>query len=392
VKRSLRPVWESNPANRGLQPRALTTLPTGREVTVLRRSVTSRTIRCILFHSKMNEDPGICEMDELEPPNPVAPTDERVTPAPVEPASEWNAAQQQVIKVIGKNGARPALSDELRLELLDELEGAAKAMSPLLSPGAEVFVSKHHLATVFQCEARYVAEDRRSFAWTVSTARGTIAHRAIELLVHLDPDVPAATVVDEAISRLVSSDAPISRFLRDMDQFDRSDLVSGVVNQVARFRDSFPTLRPQWTPTAESNIKLNLAGGLVRLSGKVDLTLGRAPDKVIIDIKTGWPSASHRDDLRFYALLDLLCLGDAPRKVASFYLDSAEIHAEDITEDTLRSAARRTADGIERIVSLLRGGEVPTRTPQPSCRWCVANNDCEPGRNYLAIDRDDSDY
>ena len=55
-------------------------------------------------------------------------------------------------------------------------------------------------------------------------------------------------------------------------------------------------------------MRAELCGGRVVLSGKADLTLGQpegtGAGKVIIDLKTGGFAPVHREDLRFYALLE----------------------------------------------------------------------------------------
>ena len=105
--------------------------------------------------------------------------------------------------------------------------------------------------------------------------------------------------------------------------------------------------------------------------------------KVIIDLKTGRPSPKHRQDLGFYALLETLARGVPPRKLATFYLDASEAQVEDVSERLLRSAVRRTLDGINAIVELEAEGRPPVRRPGSSCRWCPLADTCPDGRGYL---------
>jgi len=301
------------------------------------------------------------------------------------PVVELNPAQQRVIALLGKGPehARPAIDERLGIELRAELEEALTPAAQVIPEHQLLFVSKHALAGVHQCEAHYLAGDG-AFEWTPATARGTVAHKAIELGVHLEGQAAPADLVDEALARLMDSTAPVARYLEAIGPYDRSELRSLAVNHVARFFECFPPLKAAWIPRTESRIAIDLAGDRLRLSGKVDLTLGRPGDKVLIDLKTGSPNPVHREDLRFYALLDTLTLGVAPRKVASYYLDSAEAHAEDVTEGTLVAAARRTAAGALRLIELRHQHAQPARRPGASCRWCPIADDCEPGRSYLA--------
>ena len=73
-----------------------------------------------------------------------------------------------------------------------------------------------------------------------------------------------------------------------------------------------------------------------------------------------------------------------PRKVATFYLDSAEAHADDVSERMLETAMRRTLDGLHRIIELESEKRPPTRRPGVSCRWCPISDSCDEGAAYLA--------
>jgi RecB family exonuclease len=129
-------------------------------------------------------------------------------------------------------------------------------------------------------------------------------------------------------------------------------------------------------------------GGPIVLRARVDLVVGRpaGPEsrKVIVDLKSGRIVARHRDDLRFYALVETLCRDVPPRKLATFSLDSGSAVVEEVTTTALRSALRRTLDAIERMVELRVEGREPRRTPGVSCRWCPLLDDCEPGRASMA--------
>jgi hypothetical protein len=94
----------------------------------------------------------------------------------------------------------------------------------------------------------------------------------------------------------------------------------------------------------------------------------------------------HRDDLRFYALLDAIRLGVPPRLVASFYLDLAEARTEPVTDDLLDAAVARTVDGVRRLAALRAGSVEPVHRPSPACRWCLHLGDCAIGREWLVDD------
>ena len=142
-------------------------------------------------------------------------------------------------------------------------------------------------------------------------------------------------------------------------------------------------------------MRVELLDGRIVISGRSDLTLGRADGltagKVIIDFKTGSMSPTHLDDLRLYALLETMRIGTPPRLAASYYLDGGVAQTEHITEGVLRSAVARTADGIGKIHELSVGSRAPVVRPSFGCRWCPALAGCDPGRVHLGRVDEDSD-
>jgi len=309
--------------------------------------------------------------------------------------STYNPAQQTVVELLGRGAAPVEFSASLGRELLAELETTLGPIAAMLPPNENLWVSKHALATVHGCEAHHVATAARPFEWSVAAARGTVAHRAIELLVNWQGEPAPMTLVDEALARLIEDDLESAQdFLAALSPAERADLRSQAVALVAAFQERFPPLKAVWIPVTESRVRVELSGGRIVLSGKTDLTLGRAAgttaNKVIIDLKSGGPALSHRDDLRFYALLETIKLGVPPRQLATYYLETGRPHPEEVSEPLLHAAVRRTIDGVQKIVELRRGDRTPLKVPGPTCRWCPARDGCEEGRAELAR-RDDEE-
>lgn len=252
-----------------------------------------------------------------------------------------------------------------------------------------IFVSKHRLSSVLGCEVQHLHDDE--FAWSPAVAGGQVAHRAIQLLVNWRGDPVPADVVDEAMARLADEDTSIGDWVESLSEADRADLHGVAVDKVIKFQECFPPLDRRAAPTVESSVRWPLEGPIV-LSGKVDLTLGRPAGaesrKVIIDLKTGWVSPRHREDLRFYALVETLRTQTPPRKLASFYLDAGEPVVEDVTEPVLLSATRRTLDAVNAEIELRVEGRPPVKRAGVSCRWCPLQHDCVEGQEYLHRDRD----
>ena len=254
-----------------------------------------------------------------------------------------------------------------------------------------IFMSKHRLSSVLGCEVQHLLED--DFSWSPAIAGGQVAHRAVQLMVNWRGDPVPADVIDEAIARLANEDTSLGEWVERLSEADLADLRGFAVDKLIKFQECFPPLDRRAAPTVESSVRWPLDGPIV-MSGKVDLTLGRPAGaesrKVIIDLKTGWVSPKHREDLRFYALVETLRTQVPPRKLASFYLDAGEPVVEDVTERILSTAVRRTLDGINAEIELRIEGREPVKRPGTSCRWCPLSSDCTEGQAYLT-GRDEAD-
>ncbi len=288
-----------------------------------------------------------------------------------------------MIELLGRTAEESPLPEGIAGELQQELHAGIADLAAELDPADPVFVSKHALATIHGCEAHHLGGSGE-FEWTVANARGTVAHKAIEVMVHFRGEPFPGHLVDESIARQINDEhSSLGAFLARLPEYDRAELRAEAVAKVAAFQECFPPLSDRWRPVVESRSRVELFGGRVILSGKTDLTLGRAPNKVIVDLKTGWVNAAHREDLRFYALVETLKLGQPPRKLASYYLDSARTHPEQVTEGTLHTATRRTIDGVRRMIEIGKLDEPATKRPGPQCRWCALQPACEEGTAAL---------
>ena len=311
-------------------------------------------------------------------------------------ADQYNPAQQEVVSLLGApKGDRPTfdrgLRDELRSLLEERLEPLVDTIASDRFDDDVLYLSKFRLVQALGCERKFVAELAEPFQWSPPTARGTVTHKAIELSVHWQEAASPLELVDEAMARLQNADKSIADYLERCDETERAELRAEAGAGITQFLECFPALKPKWRPTTDSPIRAELHGGLVVLSGKPDLTLGQPEGtlagKVIIDFKTGRFSPSHREDLRFYALLEALRILP-PRLLATYYLDQGRFHPEEVTRDLLLSAAERVIDGAHRYVELVSGTRRPSVTPGPACRWCPVQPDCEEGTEYLESDLD----
>jgi hypothetical protein len=293
-------------------------------------------------------------------------------------------------ELLSLGGPRPSFDEGLGARVRSDLEAAiGEAAGALPEPG--MVVAKSALAQVHACEAHRVAVEQSPFEWSSATARGVIAHKAIELSVGMARPAAPAELVDLAMARLQEDERGPGAFLAAAGDAERAELRAAAADHVYKFTDEFPPLRRAWKPRLESSLIARLCGGRVELRGTIDLAIGQAEGTtarvLIVDFKTGRPSATHVDDLRFYALLETLRVGVPPFRVASWYLDSGHWHAEDVDEDLLAAAARRTADGVRALIDLRLGRRPPAVSPGPVCTWCPARHTC-PGARQWAEQRE----
>lgn len=307
----------------------------------------------------------------------------------MEPRIELNPAQLEVLDLLGADrDQRPRFDAVLRHELRKELEAG---LEPLLDRTTDdsIFISKHLLGQVMGCERKFVAEEEQQFEWTVAIARGSVAHKAIELSIHTKSRPPPLELIDEAIASLSEGIDGLAEFLQTCGDVAIAELRAEANDRLTKFMECFPPLKPNWWPVTESRLRLEILDRFI-FSGKVDLSLGKADGntagKVLIDLKTGAFSPLHREDLRFYALIEAIRVGTPPRLIATYYLDQGAVHPELVTEDVLHAALRRVIDGAGRVVELRSAMREPAVAPGPLCRWCPVLDECDEGKRHTDDD------
>jgi CRISPR/Cas system-associated exonuclease Cas4 (RecB family) len=300
-------------------------------------------------------------------------------------ATTLTPVQIRTLDALRRSGEPVVFDPDIVADIRTEMRVALDDFAERLRPNQEVFISKHKIATALDCEEFHVLPD--DFEWKPATAKGQVAHRAIQLLLSWRGEANPSDLVDEAIARLADEERGIGAWIAGLSPADEADLRGQSVERLTKFMESFPPLDRRANPVTEAAARWPNEGPIL-LQARVDLMIGKPAGaesrKVIIDLKTGRPNARHRQDLGFYALLETLARGVPPRKLATFYLDAAEAQAEDVSERLLRSAVRRTLDGINAIVELESEGRPPVRRPGVTCRWCPLADSCDDGQTYLA--------
>jgi hypothetical protein len=292
---------------------------------------------------------------------------------PVEDRPEWPAT----------------LRDELDGRLSAELADVARAVPD----GEQLWIAKTALDAVHGCEARWQAD---RFEWSVPTARGRVAHKAIELTIAWKGDPAPQELVAEALGRLAGEDSSLADYLQTCGEAARADLAAQATTVVDGFLTTFPPLTRGFRPTAESPRRWPLLDDRIVLAARFDLTVG-VPDgttagRVVVELKSGSATAAHADDLRFYALMETLVTGVPPLSVVAHYPGGGRPYIEPVTEAVLEAALRRTVAGVRRLAELQFGQVEARRRPGVACRWCRISTDCEPGRRWLDGMPDDPDW
>ena len=299
------------------------------------------------------------------------------------PDDVYNPMQQEVVDALGKSPGWTPLPASVVENVRAYLHEQLADLAPRFSRDNQLWVSKQRLSTIHSCETLHLA-NKDTFRWTPATAKGTVLHKAVELGINWRGDTTPTDVVDEAIARLTDSTTNnIADFLVDLSDGDRAQLRSYAIDLYTRFEECFPKLKKSWRPVCEASARYEMFDRSIVLSTKADLTLGAADQKVIIDVKSGGIYASHREDLRFYALVEALRSGMAPRRTATYSISAARPDVEEVTEGVLQAAVRRVVAGIRAIVAVELDGREPTRQPGGHCRWCPLNESCAQGVAFL---------
>jgi hypothetical protein len=297
---------------------------------------------------------------------------------------ELNPLQTDVLDALGlPEGWQPLPAD-----VVDNVErhllSALSDLAEMFEPENPLRVNKHYLSTVHGCQTHHMAIRAEPFAWNINTVRGTIVHKAIELLLNWRTAVAPGDVVDAAITSVADNPREsASDFLSQLSAHEMAELRGVVVGAVSNFVECFPPIKTTWRPLVEYSARYEMFDRTIILTSRMDLVLGAVGRKVIIDLKTGRITPTHRDDLRFYALVETLRSRQPPRQLGTYSLDAARLDHEEVTEALLMASVRRTADGIRTMAELVKGVREPSRRAGTQCYWCPLNDSCEEGLRFL---------
>jgi hypothetical protein len=288
-------------------------------------------------------------------------------------------AQQRTLDALRRTDDPPLVFDRgFVAELRADATVALTELADRLGAGS-IAVNKFNVAQVLACEPHFV--EQAPFAWAPAIACGKVAHKAIELQLNWRGEPTPTEVVDDALARLADDESSFGDWVAALSPGDAADLRGRAITRVTQFVDCFPPLRPTWHPVTEAQVRWPVDGPIL-LRAKADIVIGRSAGhesrKVLIDLKSGRIHDRHRDDLRFYALVETLVREVPPRAVASFSLEAGEAVVDHVTEAMLRTSLRRTLDAIERMVELTTEGRPPRPGAGGACFRCRQLSETDP--------------
>jgi hypothetical protein len=270
---------------------------------------------------------------------------------------------------------------------LPKLDGAERALR----------LSKDRVNDLYRCEGLFQSRldgERPPFELSLTSAAGTLLHKAIEL------DVGAHDVAaDEAAAPWALAERAASRLLGErrfgpfwdgLGPSARGEVLMDTVRGVELFRATFPplaALRSTLAPVTELRIQASFGNGPVTASGSIDLVLHRPmtgfATRLLIDLKSAGAWPEYVEDMRLYALLFTMRFGVPPLRVATVFLASGEWQVEEVTDETLFHAAGRVVDAA-RAAARLAAGHPPELRAGPFCGWCPRKAVCPAARRGAA--------
>jgi hypothetical protein len=162
-------------------------------------------------------------------------------------AEPLNPIQQMVLDALAKRPdfapSTPDLADDIEAHVSEALEPIAAHYTAERS----LVIAKHSLNSVHGCEAQHVA-NRGKFAWSLPLVRGTVLHKAIELLINVRVPRTPSEIVDDALDRIVESEGKsASDYVASLSPAEQAELRATIVDLVTKYEDSFPPLKPRCT-------------------------------------------------------------------------------------------------------------------------------------------------
>ena len=187
-----------------------------------------------------------------------------------EPA-QLNPAQQRTLALLRRSCGADAVRRGARRR---SARPGQRGVRPLQRAARRhtLFVTKHTLASVHDCEVHFLAPD--DFEWTPARARGQVAHKAIQLMLNWRGEPSPRELVDEALARLGDEERDFGRWIAALSPGDEADLRGGASSGSASSPSASRPSTSAAIPVTEAAAQWPLDHPIL-LRARVDLVMGR---------------------------------------------------------------------------------------------------------------------
>jgi PD-(D/E)XK nuclease superfamily len=215
----------------------------------------------------------------------------------------------------------------------------------------------------------------------------------------MSDDLVAGAVVDAAakLATLVPQRAPtVDAALAYLDAMGDTSVADHLADRggpgalppdltarIDQLAGAWPAIDPGWWPRVEDPVRAALGGGVVVVSGRLDVLLGGPPTPrpaVIVEVKAGRWHDGARADAHLYALLVALRDGRPPAAVVTVVADGTT-QVEPVRPAVLATAADRLVHAMDAAAGIAAGEPAPAH-PGPHCTHCPLRPECPEGRSW----------
>jgi putative RecB family exonuclease len=216
---------------------------------------------------------------------------------------------------------------------------------------------------------------------SIHATKGSLVHRALELLFVEEPGERTLTTALSALDRAVTEFQTDPEFtLLGLSAEQEAAFVDDAERLVRRY---FDMEDPRHVREIGIELRLEVTVGALTLRGIIDrLELDADGELVVTDYKTGRPPFQSREQqklggVHFYAFLCQQLFGRRPARVQLMYLSSGETIVARPTEQSVAFLPRRTLAVFGAVEKACQSGDFRPR-PSNLCgmcafkRWCPA--------------------
>lgn len=271
------------------------------------------------------------------------------------------------IRVTGRT--RPVTDPAFTTELRTLLESGMADLSADAGPaeGGRLVVTKDQLTRALSCPVHRTVDRFGEPSITLPLACGVLVGVLFRQIVTVGSVGDPMTEALEGLA-IDGHHGPLIAWIVDLDPAEMAELRAEVDRQAEGLAERWPVLDASWLPRTQEPLRAVLAGGRIELSARVDLAIGRRAEDVasvaLVDVRSGARRPTHRDDARFYALVEALCRPAPPFAVATYYSRTGELDVDPVTPELLVEAARRCLAGARTLAGATSESEVGA--------WCTS--------------------